>query len=107
MREGWRLVGVSTGCIIWLCLGLWRGEQIAGFCDVLGTGAVGEQAVVRMRWKPRGSTWTRKRRMNSVCGERHDFVPLAAFDAIVFVFEATPAPSNAISRLLAMAMRWV
>ena len=40
-----RLGGVGTGCIIWLCLGLWRGEQIAGFCDVLGTGTVGEQAV--------------------------------------------------------------
>ena len=66
MRESRRLGGVGTGCIIWLCLGLWRGEQIAGFCDVLGTGTVGEQAVatdaVEAAWQP----WTRKRRMNSV-----------------------------------------
>ena len=53
-------------------LGLFRagrsGEQLAGAGDVLGALAAGEQAIVRMRWKPAGSTWIRKRRMNSWVG---------------------------------------
>ena len=87
MRESWRLGGVGTGCIIWLCLGLWRGEQIAGFCDVLGTGTVGEQAVATDAVEAAWQHVDEEAADELGCGERHDLVPLAAFDAIVFVFE--------------------
>jgi hypothetical protein len=44
MRESRRLGGI--GCLIYLSLGRWHGEQLACLRDVVGAGAIGEQAVV-------------------------------------------------------------
>ena len=62
-RTGWLVV--IGGCIGWLIVAVWRGEQLAGTCDVIGAEVFGEQAVMADAWKPRGRTWMRKRRMNS------------------------------------------
>src|SRR6202051_358020 len=40
-----------------------------------------------MRWKPRGRTWSRKRRMNSCGCERHHALPLRTIAAVVLVAE--------------------
>jgi len=62
-RTGW-LVMIG-GCIGWLVVAVWRDEQLAGRCDVIGAEVFGDRPEWRMRWKPRGRTWMRKRRMNS------------------------------------------
>src|SRR6202163_2821719 len=59
-----RLAGIdsrSGGLAFRFC----SGEQLTRTCDVIGARAFGERPQWRMRWKPLGSTWMRKRRMNS------------------------------------------
>jgi hypothetical protein len=45
-REGGRLVAIVIIGICSLALGLLATEQLAGACDVVGAGSLGEQAVV-------------------------------------------------------------
>src|SRR5271167_2413011 len=52
--------GISTGGLI-----LWHREQLASASDVVGTRGFGEQAVMADAVEAFGSTWMRKRRMNS------------------------------------------
>ena len=46
VREGGRLVAIIIIGICSLALGLLATEQLAGACDVVGAGSLGEQAVV-------------------------------------------------------------
>jgi hypothetical protein len=63
MRGCFRLVAVSGVGV--LAPRLRDGEQLTRSRDVLGTLAAGEQAVVANAMEAVGSTWIRKRRMNS------------------------------------------
>ena len=46
VREGGRLVAIFIIGICSLALGLLATEQLAGACDVVGAGSLGEQAIV-------------------------------------------------------------
>ncbi len=70
------LLVMVVGARVGLVLVRLDGEQLACAREVLDASAVGEeapgsgpgQAACRMRWKPVGRTWMRKRRMNSAIG---------------------------------------
>ena len=65
---------------------LWRlghGEQLAGAGDVVGAAAVGEQAIVADAVEAAGQHVDEEAADELVARQRHDLVPLAAFDAVV------------------------
>ena len=87
-----------------------RGQQLADAGDVGGAVAIGEEAVVSdaVEW-PLGSTWMRKRRMNSWALSVMSLVAAGPVDPVVLDPEGdgmVRRPAR-IRRLLAMATRWV
>ena len=73
----------STAAAVGSPSGFADGEQLTRACDVVGAGAVGEQAVVADAVEAVGSTWMRNRRMNSPVASVMQLVPIAALGAVV------------------------
>ena len=99
-----RLVGAG---VAGLALRRRDAEQLAGAGDVLGAPAVGEQAVVADAVEAVGQDVDEEAADELVARQRHDLVPLASLGAVVLPPEGDAASSRAMSRLLAMATRWV
>ena len=87
-REGGRLVAIIIIGIGSLALGLLATEQLAGACDVVGAGGLGEQAVVADAVEALGQDVDEETADELVCCERHHLVAIGAFEPIVLVFEA-------------------
>src|SRR5215813_12465604 len=87
----------------------WRGDQIASAGELLGAGAstIREQAVVPDAVEALGQDVHEEPANELARLERHGFVPVRAFNAVVLVFERDAAASAEIKRLLEMATRWV
>ena len=71
-----------------IALGLLATEQLAGACDVVGAGGLGEQAVVADAVQALGQDVDEEAADELVCCERHHLVAIGAFDPIVLVLEA-------------------
>src|SRR6266487_6201714 len=84
-REG-RLVAIIT--IGSIALGLLATEQLAGACDVVGAGGLGEQAVVADAVQALGQDVDEEAADELVSCECHHLVAIGAFEPIVLVFEA-------------------
>ncbi len=69
-------------------MGLLATEQLAGACDVVGAGGLGEQAVVADAVEALGQDVDEEAADELVCCEPHHFVAIGAFEPIVLVFEA-------------------
>ena len=87
-RQGGRLVAIIVIGIGSLALGLLATEQLAGACDVVGAGGLGEQAVVADTVEALGQNVDEEAADELVCCERHHLVTIGAFDPIVLVVEA-------------------
>ncbi len=113
MGEG-RRFGVLGGLGV-MGVGGRHGEQFAGTGDVAGAPAIGKeapgsspgQAPWRMRWNPEGSTWMRKRRMNSGIGRVMVLYRSHPWARVSFHLKVTFLSLREIRRLLAMAIRLV
>ena len=86
-REGGRVVAITVIGIGSLALGLLATEQLAGACDVVGAGGLGEQAVVADAVQALGQDVNEEAANELVGCERHHFVTIGAFEPIVLVFE--------------------
>ena len=91
VREGGRLVAIFIIGICSLALGLLGTEQLAGACDVVGAGSLGEQAVVSDAVEALRQDMDEEATDELVCCERHHLVAIGAFDPIVLVLEADSA----------------
>jgi hypothetical protein len=69
--------GISTGGLI-----LWHRDQLAGACDVVGAGSLGEQAVVSDAVEALRQDMDEEAADELVCCERHHLVAIGAFDPI-------------------------
>ena len=69
-------------------MGLLATEQLAGACDVVGAGGLGEQAVVADAVEALGQDVDEEAADELFCCEPHHFVAIGAFEPIVLVFEA-------------------
>ena len=87
-RQGGRLVAFIVIGISSLALGLLATEQLAGACDVVGAGGLGEQAVVADTVEALGQDVDEEAADELVCCERHHLVAIRALDPIVLVVEA-------------------
>ena len=87
-RRGGRLVAFIVIGINSLGLGLLATEQLAGACDVVGAGGLGEQAVMTDTVEALGQDVDEEAADELVCCERHHLVAIGAFDPIVLVLEA-------------------
>ena len=87
-RQGGRLVAFIVIGISSLALGLLATEQLAGACDVVGAGGLGEQAVMTDTVEALGQDVDEEAADELVCCERHHLVAIRAFDPIVLVVEA-------------------
>src|SRR6202011_1776999 len=87
VREGGRLVAIIIIGICSLALGL-ANEQLAGACDVIGAGSLGEQAVVSDAVEALRQDMDEEAADELVCCGRHHLVAIGAFDPIVLVLEA-------------------
>ena len=87
MGGGWRLVGIGGIRIGIAVLRHWYGEQLAGACDVVGTGRSGEQAVVADAVEAFGQDVDKEAADELIGGERHPLVSRAAVGAVVLVPE--------------------
>src|SRR6185436_18069485 len=80
---------IAIGCFIgWFVAELWRGEQFAGACDVVGDAArFGEQAVVADAVEALGQHVDEEAADELVGCERHRLVSVAALDPVILPFE--------------------
>src|SRR4029078_4527868 len=79
---------IAIGCFIsWFVAELWRGEQFAGACDVIGAARFGEQAVVAAVVEDLGRPVDEGAGGELVGCERHSLVSVAALDPVILAFE--------------------
>ena len=88
VREDGRFGAIIIIGIGSLALGLLATEQLAGACDVVGAGDLGEQAVVADAVEALGQDVDEEAANELVCCECHHLVAIGAFDPIVLIFEA-------------------
>ena len=88
VREGGRLVATIIIGICSLALGLLATEQLAGACDVVRAGSLGEQAVVSDAVEALRQDMDEEAANELVCCERHHLVAIGTFDPTVLVLEA-------------------
>lgn len=100
-----RLAGIEGGTG-GLAFGFCNGEQFTRLGDAVGTRAAGEQAVVADEVEALRQDMDEESADELAGGECHDLLAVATIGAIV-LRKVTPVRSQAISRLLAMATRWV
>jgi len=68
------------GCIGWLVVAVWRDEQLAGRCDVIGAEVFGEQAGMADAVEAARQDMDEEAADELVCCERHDLASIAALD---------------------------
>ena len=79
-RQGGRLVAFIVIGINSLGLGLLATEQLAGACDVVDAGGLGEQAVMADTVEALGQDVDEEAADELVCCERHHLVAIRALD---------------------------
>jgi hypothetical protein len=85
-----------------------HGEQLASTSDIgSAVFAVGEQPVVTDAMEAFGQHMDQEAPDELMCRQGHGLVPAGPLDPVILPFEGDTGLSAEISRLLAMATRWV
>ena len=102
------LIGFGGGIEIMLRWVLRHSEQLASTSDIGGAVfAVGEQPVVTDAMQALGQHMDQEAADELMCGQRHGLVAVGPLDPVILPLEGDAGLVSEISRLLAMATRWV
>ena len=87
--RGWLgLAVIRTPGVVGLPRRLWNIEQLTGSGDVLGSAAIGEQAVMADAVEPAGQHVDEEAADEFIDGECHQLAPVVLFGAVVLPFES-------------------